>query len=529
MKKNITINLCGRLFQIDEDAYEMLQHYIDSLRHSFGKQEGGDEIVDDIETRIAELFDELRQQGIEAITIEHVKDIITRIGKPEELTDEEKDEEKQKSETNWEDRARSTAQSFCDNVRQRTAGKKYFRNPKDKMLAGVLSGFATYTNTDPVIWRLLMILFTFFYGVGIIIYLVLAIVLPEARTPEQFLQMEGKEVTPKNLAEVVLDNNNQETAQPGLLRTLFSIVLKIVFSFFVAISLIVGLALGIGLISMLVVLICVLVFPISSAMPFSLSELGLLEAYNANPLLLLFFTIALFALFLIPVYAIIHMVLSLSKRVKPMGMGQRIMWIVLWIVALCCVIPSGIVIADYSKHNSNWEKAGDDNFTYQGVEMSIVDADFLRQGSWDVLKADDCDHFTWSGIHPSGDPTMRYLDVYDDDCEAVVRLERKQEVMPGVYRLECQVRSEGPGAYIYIKGKEMHLTEIPVNGSNRHKKDNWSSVTLDSIVCTDSIIAYGMTSDLLITHHPCRSKWFSATDFTLTRTGDLPKEKTKKK
>ena len=85
MKKNITINLCGRLFQIDEDAYELLQQYINSLRSSFGKQDGGDEIVDDIEARIAELFDELRADGTEAITIDHVKDIITRIGKPEQL------------------------------------------------------------------------------------------------------------------------------------------------------------------------------------------------------------------------------------------------------------------------------------------------------------------------------------------------------------------------------------------------------------------------------------------------------------
>ena len=77
MKKNITINLCGRLFQIDEDAYELLQQYIESLRQSFGHEEGGEEIVNDIEARIAELFSELNQQGIEAITIEHVKDIIT--------------------------------------------------------------------------------------------------------------------------------------------------------------------------------------------------------------------------------------------------------------------------------------------------------------------------------------------------------------------------------------------------------------------------------------------------------------------
>ena len=89
MKKNITINLSGRLFQIDEDACDMLQHYVDSLRSAFGKEEGGDEIVDDIETRIAELFDELKTQGNEAVNIDHVKEIISRIGRPEELTGNE--------------------------------------------------------------------------------------------------------------------------------------------------------------------------------------------------------------------------------------------------------------------------------------------------------------------------------------------------------------------------------------------------------------------------------------------------------
>ena len=141
MKKNITINLSGRLFQIDEDAYEMLQKYIESLRSSFGKQEGCDEIVNDIEARIAELFTELNQQGIEAITIDHVKNIITRIGKPEELTDSEgTDNEKQgdgKDGHKYES-FRSAAQDICHNVRARTAGKKLYRNRNDKMVAGVL-------------------------------------------------------------------------------------------------------------------------------------------------------------------------------------------------------------------------------------------------------------------------------------------------------------------------------------------------------------------------------------------------------
>ena len=88
MKKNITINLCGRLFAIDEDAYEMLATYEQSLRNYFRTREGGEEIAEDIEARIAELFDEVKQQGTQAINIGHVREVIHRLGKPEEMDGE---------------------------------------------------------------------------------------------------------------------------------------------------------------------------------------------------------------------------------------------------------------------------------------------------------------------------------------------------------------------------------------------------------------------------------------------------------
>ena len=74
-------------------------------------------------------------------------------------------------------------------------------------------------DTDPVIWRLLTVLFSAFYGVGIIIYIVMAIILPEARTPEQLLQMEGKAVTPQHLADIVVDKDQSTNHQPNLFRS----------------------------------------------------------------------------------------------------------------------------------------------------------------------------------------------------------------------------------------------------------------------------------------------------------------------
>lgn len=561
MKKNITINLCGRLFQIDEDAYEMLQHYIDSLRHSFGKREGGEEIVDDIEVRIAELFDELRQQGIEAITIVHVKDIITRIGKPEELTGEEETSNNERTGHRY-DSARSAAQGTYDNVHSRTAGKKLFRNPKDKMLAGVLSGFAAYTNTDPVIWRLLTVLFTLFYGIGLVAYIVLAIIVPEARTPEQMLQMEGKEVTPQNLADVVVEKNETARKHPNLLRTFFSLLLKILFGIFVAMALVACVFLCIGALFLLLMIVCTIVLPVTSMEVF-----GLPQPYQGNPIILVLFFIALLMLLVIPIYAIIHMVLSLAGRTQPMSIGQRTLWIILWVLALCCVVPCGIAINQRSnqyfpqKHVNVNVNARHTHCKYQGVMMSADDKNFLEKGGWNLITARNCKHITWSGLHPTGNKGIRYLDTYNRNRKAVLQVERKQNVEPGVYRMDCLVRAEGPGAYVYATAADStYLMEIPAyehepaglyellrqefeNGKDRVASlkylnlkvdttdyrnhaawlDSWSIVTIENIVSTDGSITYGMTNDATITGRRCRSQWFCATDFTLTRTGDLPK------
>lgn len=345
MKKNITINLCGRLFQIDEDAYEMLQHYTESLRSHFGRQVGGEEIANDIEARIAELFDELKQRGNEAVTIDHVKDIITRIGKPEELTGEE-----EKSDFSWQqegqrvyDHVRSSGRRAYDNLRASTADKRLFRNPKDKLVFGVLSGVAAYTNTDVLFWRLGTVIFTFFYGIGFLIYIVMAIIMPEAKTPEQRLQMEGKEVNPQNLADVVVDEKRTPSESGSGLREVFSLLMKIIIGFFVGIAVIVGFVLAVAFFGVLMTAVFALVMPARSAieLPFTLGGMGLTEVWQYHPAVLIVFTLSLLATLFIPVYAIIHMVLSLSKKVKPMSVTQRVVCVLLWLMAVCCVIPSG--------------------------------------------------------------------------------------------------------------------------------------------------------------------------------------------
>lgn len=85
MKKNITINMFGSLYAIDEDAYALLKSYLENMRRYFSKKEGGDEIADDVEHRVAELMEELKQNGKEACDIDDVQNIIHRIGDPEQM------------------------------------------------------------------------------------------------------------------------------------------------------------------------------------------------------------------------------------------------------------------------------------------------------------------------------------------------------------------------------------------------------------------------------------------------------------
>ena len=145
MKKNITINLFGTLYAIDEDAYELLQKYEANMRSYYSHKEGGEEIADDVEHRIAELFAELRNQGIEAITIEQVEEIIHRIGDPQEM---EEGNEKEGETT-----------SKASAATEEKPVRRLYRDPEDKLLGGVISGICHYFGSnDPLPWRIVFVL-----------------------------------------------------------------------------------------------------------------------------------------------------------------------------------------------------------------------------------------------------------------------------------------------------------------------------------------------------------------------------------
>ncbi len=224
MKKVMSVNIGGLVFQIDNEAYAKLEGYIAALEKQFRGTEGSEEIISDIESRIAEIFQEKVKAGKESIGSVDIEEIIRIMGAPKDL-----EEEKEASAQDAAERAPSPSgaspaagvplgenaapetesvdPAAGDSSKGRRKGKReaepagepghkrFFRNADDKILGGVCSGFATYIDADPLVVRLAFLLAVLGFGMGPVLYFILWIIVPEAKTTSEKLQMRGEKVT----------------------------------------------------------------------------------------------------------------------------------------------------------------------------------------------------------------------------------------------------------------------------------------------------------------------------------------------
>jgi phage shock protein PspC (stress-responsive transcriptional regulator) len=170
MDKTIKINLAGTLFQIDEEAYHILRDYLKEVNKRFRNIQGGAETVEDIELRIAEIFQSSKTLTGN-VTKENVEAMIAILGKPEDF-----------------DHPESNGDFSADYTHRR----RLYRNPSDTVICGVSGGIGAYLNIDPVWIRVLFIVFTLFYGIGIIVYIALWIALPKATSDIQKQELFGE-------------------------------------------------------------------------------------------------------------------------------------------------------------------------------------------------------------------------------------------------------------------------------------------------------------------------------------------------
>ncbi|CAM3771178.1 hypothetical protein FSS13T_25760 [Flavobacterium saliperosum S13] len=184
MNKTVSINLGGFSFHIDEDAYQKLSRYFDAIKRSLSP-DGRDEIMNDIESRVAELLSEKLSNEKQVIALSEIDQVIAVMGQPEDYRIE--DETTQTTYTTY----------------NPTGSKKLYRDKEKGMLGGVLAGLGHYFGVDPLWLRIIMVILVFSWGIGFIPYIILWILVPEAKTTSEKLEMTGQPITISNIEKKV--------------------------------------------------------------------------------------------------------------------------------------------------------------------------------------------------------------------------------------------------------------------------------------------------------------------------------------
>jgi phage shock protein PspC (stress-responsive transcriptional regulator) len=340
MNKTISINLGGFFFHIDEDAYQKLSRYFDAVKRSLSP-DGRDEIMKDIESRIAELFQERLKNDKQVVGLTEIEEVISIMGQPE---DYKIDDEK------------STYQSSSSSTNFYYPSKRLYRDKENGMLGGVMAGLGHYLGIDALWLRIIMVILFFGFGTGLFVYIVLWIIVPEAITTTQKLEMKGEPITISNIEKKVKEGFDDITskfsnidhekiansAKSGVtkigstieevIKTIFKVFSKIIGAFIIFFS-------GI---SLLAILIASIIFLFSSTMPDNYilnhidTPIGLETPLWAQGfLLLLGFGIPLFFLLILGLKLMVNNLRSIGNYVKYSLLA-------VWLIAVGIIISLGI-------------------------------------------------------------------------------------------------------------------------------------------------------------------------------------------
>lgn len=500
MKKNININLFGTLYAIDEDACTLLENYLDNMRSYFAKRDGGDEIYDDIEHRVAEHLWSLKENGMTAIDIDTVKQIISSIGNPDEMesgVEEAADsntEETSNAETDSEDKdqnegndqnegkrhdqsesysnasnntdSTTTAEEtiggkWIDRVLHHLSTHRFYRDGKDKIGGGVISGLCHYCGGgDIVVWRVGIVLFimaafalnqTFHYyffrplfgllfSVPIIVYIALWLVAPLARTTEERLCMTGKEVTPESISKAIIAEA-EEQVKPAAKRAKGGSILS-------GIAEILKFCIKIAALSFFSVMtafaLAYLLFSIAYSVIgdpfvrlFTNDEITL-SVLASLPYLKVYMIVSALCCFIVMLLPLLFVFRLFKSEPKPMQTGIVAMLTGIWIVAMTLGFIMFVMIGiQMQKKSREYDRLEN---THNGIYMDRNNWDLTSQNGWtiDVAKNFGETIYGWSDEDPlcmEKNPIRIRADKNNQPIEfAMSRKEAKEE---GDYVLEC--------------------------------------------------------------------------------------------
>ena len=344
MKKTLTVNISGIVFHIDDDAFIKLDRYLEAIRGHFSGDEGCDEIIAGIEGRIAEMFQEKVSSSKQVITLEDVREVIGQLGEPEQIIGDEDTGEKKK-----------TGEPRHEEYEPR-ASKRLYRDPDDKYIGGVCSGLGAYFQVDPT-WMRLLFIVAIFAGFGILLYIILWIVIPRARTTAEKLEMRGERVNLSNIEKSIkedlqdikknLRDISEETRDafkkkkiddtpPSGLQSFLNVLVSIFGYLFKFIAAIVGIVLAFAGIILLITLIATLfALPFTFFIPFDFwwitPPFDFSLAFSAGWMSLMT-SVALFLIVGVPlallIYMGIKMIFDFESKSRVFGAVLFLLWMI---------------------------------------------------------------------------------------------------------------------------------------------------------------------------------------------------------
>jgi phage shock protein PspC (stress-responsive transcriptional regulator) len=406
MKTTVKINLSGQIFNLDDDAYQALKDYLDAISKRFRDMEEGAEIISDIESRIAELFQSKISDKKEVITIEDVNDVIAIMGQPEDFLEED-----------------GTEGDAGSTYTKGKKSRKYYRDGDNAIFGGVCSGLAAYFGMENWLMRLLWVIFFFATGGGLMffLYIVLWIAVPKATTAAEKLEMRGEKVTVSNIEKTIKEEYEtvKENVKEGyekvktskelkktqnVMDEIFHVIGQIILVFFKIILVITGFALIIGGLAVLFAL-SIAVFFRESILPteifgtpiHSFTELfGIL----GDPASMTLISIALFFAIVIPlialIYAGIKMMFRFKANDKMIGLTAFVLWIISVVFLVTMAAFEGWNFNAYGRSSTthDLETFSSDTLNVRiiadpGIEGFNDDWYFNYDDSWNMISTED--------------------------------------------------------------------------------------------------------------------------------------------
>lgn len=402
MRKTLKVSIGGLAFTIEEDAYNILDNYLSSLKEYYKDREEGEEIISDVESRVSELLQMKISSSGGVVTVSEVREIVGIMGKPEDFDDKDEQQEPKK------EKSRTGSQSDEQPPIYR---KKLFRDPSHAILSGVCGGLGYFFRIDPVIVRLIFIAAFFamnFFStksasIIILIYLILWVVMPKATTFRQKLSMVG---TDPSLGSVVNRGGERAEMYNPNNSKIGTTILQIIKITIAVILLIVGFSILIGAIGFGA---CYAWFdyPVSLSTSINdLIEISGLSAFNT--------ILSTILLIVIPAIVMIYIGLKLFRRFTIRDLSFVAVLCLIWIGVIFYIgSMTGKVASQYSNREVASESVqlptkSDSLFikldpSYIDAELVIEDSDL---GIYKKIKTDPSYYFFIPKIVVNTDTTL---------------------------------------------------------------------------------------------------------------------------